>query len=466
MTIQPSSQPSSPDEYDNALKRVAISGFSSYKQMQSVRIFPLTILAGANSGGKSSSIKPLLLLKQTLDSTTDPGPLQIWGPNVQYERISQILTKLSTTSSMDTITIDLDMQFGCLRLEFSRISDYRIGVKKVQYELSYKLSSWAHKLEIDPRMSSVEIEMQLPEYTRAHVSKLSTTLTPSPEHTSGEHGAPPSFLTDPIWTVRQERCFPHIVYTSPAMDYHKIDLSSQPAANFSKALKSILHVSSERKILGRIHQALEVQSVESGLPGLFENYTASIIENWQQSSDLRLDRLKESLRELELTSDVFAFRRGDAALELYVARPQSVEPTVVSLADVGLGVSHALPVLVALESAGPGQMVYIEHPESHLHPRATRGLAKALVRAARRGVHVVAETHSSLLLLHIQAQIARAELDPKKVGLHWFSLDHGGFTDVSFVQPDSDGRTGNWPEDFADTEMDATSEYLRAVRRR
>ena len=465
MTIQPSSQPNSLTNHDNALQRVAISGFSSYRTMRSIRLFPLTILAGANSGGKSSSIKPLLLLKQTLDSTTDPGPIQIWGPNVQYERISQILTKLSTTTSMDTVTIDLDMQNGHLRLEFSRISDFRIGIKKVQYNLSTNLRSWAHNLEIDPRMSSIEIEMQLPDYTREHVSTLATTLTPTPGHASSDRGAPPGFPTDPIWSVRQERCFPHIVYTSPAMDYHKIDLSNQPSADFSKALKSILHVSSERKIVGRLHQALEVQSVESGLPGLFESYTASIIENWQQSSDLRLDLLKDSLRELELTTDIFAFRRSDTALELYVARPHSVEPTVVSLADVGLGVSHALPVLVALESAAPGQMVYVEHPESHLHPRAARGLAKALVRAARRGVRVVAETHSSILLLHIQAQIARGELDPNKVGLHWFSLDQDGFTNVSFVQPDSYGRTGDWPEDFADTEMDATSAFLRAARK-
>ena len=434
--------------------------------MQHLHVCPLTILAGANSGGKSSAIKPLLLLRQTLDNTTDPGPLQIWGPNVQFERISQLLTKLSTTTSMDTITIDLDMTNGHLHLELSRISDFRIGIKKAEYNLSYELPSWAHRLELDPRMTSVEIDMQLPDYTRTHVSNLTTTLKPTQSKSGRESDAPSSFLSDPNWSVRQERCFPHIAYSSPAMDYFKIDLSSHPSANFSKALKSILHVSSERKIGGRIHQALEVQTVETGLPGLFELYTASIIENWQQSHDIRLDLLKDSLRELELTTDIFAFRRGDAALELYVGRPQSTEPTVVSLADVGLGVSHALPVLVALEFAMPGQLVYVEHPESHLHPRAARGLARALVRAARRGVRVVAETHSSILLLHIQTQVAHGEIDPEKVGLHWFALDHEGFTNIKFVQPDSHGRTGDWPEDFADIEMDANSAFLRAARER
>jgi|GEM_PF-4518882 len=37
---------------------------------------------------------------------------------------------------------------------------------------------------------------------------------------------------------------------------------------------------------------------------------------------------------------------------------------------VGLGVSQTLPVLVALIAARPGDLVYLEQPEIHLHPRA------------------------------------------------------------------------------------------------
>ncbi len=137
---------------------------------------------------------------------------------------------------------------------------------------------------------------------------------------------------------------------------------------------------------------------------------------------------------------------------------------MVSLADVGVGVSYVLPVLVALEAAQYGQIVYIEQPESHLHPKAEYGLAKALAKAAKQGVRVIVETHSSLLLLHIQTLVARGELDPESVGLHWFSLDEDGFTSIEFREPDERGRTGEWPEDFADTELKANSAFLRAVR--
>ena len=41
---------------------------------QTIEIRPLTLLAGANSSGKSSMMQPLLLLKQTLEAPYDPGP--------------------------------------------------------------------------------------------------------------------------------------------------------------------------------------------------------------------------------------------------------------------------------------------------------------------------------------------------------------------------------------------------------
>ena len=272
-----------------------------------------------------------------------------------------------------------------------------------------------------------EIAVQLPENTRAYAASLVRDNTAPSSDTGANNTTVSNLLYTPNWHVRQERCFLNVVFSSLGSDYHKISLSNHPACNFAEALKSIIHVSSARKIAGRFHPALDVGSIGDGFPGLFEGYTASIIEKWEQTSDQRLDALRDSLYELRLTSNISTQRRSDAAVEVYVARPHFGQPkrstpTMVSLSDgLELGVSHVLPVLVALESAAPGQIVYIEHPESHLHPRAGYGLAEALARAAKRGVRVIAETHSPLLLLHVQALIGRRELEPSKVALHWFS---------------------------------------------
>ena len=143
---------------------------------------------------------------------------------------------------------------------------------------------------------------------------------------------------------------------------------------------------------------------------------------------------------------------------------------MVSIADVGLGVSHTLPVLVALQVADEGRLVYIEQPEIHLHPRAQVKLADILANAAKRGVRVVAETHSTLLLTAIQTLVAKGELKPELVKLHWFQRDpKTGVTEVTSTDLDENGAfvQSDWPEDFDDVilkPMVPTSTPWKAVK--
>ncbi len=135
---------------------------------------------------------------------------------------------------------------------------------------------------------------------------------------------------------------------------------------------------------------------------------------------------------------------------------------MVNVADVGFGVSQALPVLVALNVAQPGQLVYLEQPEIHLHPRAQWEMAHVLADAAKRGVRVVVETHSSLLLLGIQTLVAQGEISPDLVKLHWFTRNSAGNTEITSADVTETGGFGDWSENFADVTLSAQIEYLNA----
>jgi len=136
---------------------------------------------------------------------------------------------------------------------------------------------------------------------------------------------------------------------------------------------------------------------------------------------------------------------------------------LVSIADVGFGVSQALPVVVALHVAQQGQLVYLEQPELHLHPRAQERLAEVVADAGKRGVQVVIATHSSLFLLGIQKLIAEGKLDTAEVRLHWFERDQKGVTQITTAEIDGDGSFGDWPVDFGDVSLEAQSRYMDAV---
>jgi predicted ATPase len=196
-----------------------------------------------------------------------------------------------------------------------------------------------------------------------------------------------------------------------------------------------------------------------------------LISDWHSASPERIRRVSEDLRSLGLTWKIEAKAIDDTQVELRVGRmphrQKGGERDLVSIADMGFGVSQALPVVVALRAARPGQLVYLEQPEIHLHPRAQVAMARLLVNAANRGVRVVAETHSSLILLAVQTLVAEGVIDPGLVGLNWFVRDpKDGTTRIKTAELDEAGRFGDWPEDFDEVMLEAENRYLSAAEAR
>ena len=76
----------------DSISKIAIRGFKSIANEQEIELRPLTLLAGANSSGKSSIMQPILLLKQTLEAPSDPGALLLDGPNVRFTSAEQLLS--------------------------------------------------------------------------------------------------------------------------------------------------------------------------------------------------------------------------------------------------------------------------------------------------------------------------------------------------------------------------------------
>ena len=122
-----------------------------------------------------------------------------------------------------------------------------------------------------------------------------------------------------------------------------------------------------------------------------------------------------------------------------------------------------MPILVALLAADRQSTVYVDQPEVHLHPRAQVALASVLADAVRQGARMVIETHSALLLRGLQTSVAKGELSPDSVSLHWFTLDKNGATEVAVADLDDTGAFGDWPTDFDEVVLEADRHYLGAV---
>ena len=422
-------------ETDEGITKIAVSGFKSLAEECTIDICPLTIFAGANSSGKSSIMQPLLMLKQTLEAPYDPGSLLIDGPNVQFTLAEQFLSKLVNEERTDRFQIGIETRganfANSVRTIFKKSQS---GIELV--EMTSKTKSVVHPsgslqhVTLYPEMPFEEIKVLI------------------------DQGS----ISADINAVRRSRCFLRFEY--PGGYVYPTGTASLHFYIFRS-----IHLPGLR---GNPERTYKLTSTGPQHPGTFEHYAASIIHKWQETRDERLEALADALYTLRLTGQVGTEKIGDTRIELQVGRlPHrgTGETDMVSIADVGFGVSQVLPVLVALIVADPGQLVYLEQPELHLHPRAQVALAQVLAAAAKRGVRVVAETHSSLLLLAVQTLVAEGKLSPELVRLHWFTRGEDGATEINTADLDEAGAYGNWPEDFDDVDLKAQSRYLDAADR-
>ncbi len=66
--------------------------------------------------------------------------------------------------------------------------------------------------------------------------------------------------------------------------------------------------------------------------------------------------------------------------------------------NVGFGITYCLPIIISLLSAQAGDLLIIENPESHLHPKGQSKLAELMCLAAQNGVQIFCETHSDHII--------------------------------------------------------------------
>jgi len=122
-----------------------------------------------------------------------------------------------------------------------------------------------------------------------------------------------------------------------------------------------------------------------------------------------------------------------------------------SAVNAGLGLSYALPVLLAILSSSKNALLLFEHPEAHLHPRGQSKLGELMAIAANCGVQIVVETHSDHIVNGIRIAIKERGVAPERIAMYYFQRsmnDH--LVEIARIRVDEKGKILDWPEGFLD----------------
>ena len=121
--------------------------------------------------------------------------------------------------------------------------------------------------------------------------------------------------------------------------------------------------------------------------------------------------------------------------------------------NVGFGLTFVLPVVTAVLTAKPGDLLIIENPGSHLHPAGQAMIGKLCALAAESGVQIIIESHSDHILNSIRVAAKKKILSPEHAAIYFFERDiNAKEHKVDIIQPitDENGRLDKRPYGFFD----------------
>src|SRR5208282_1843554 len=119
--------------------------------------------------------------------------------------------------------------------------------------------------------------------------------------------------------------------------------------------------------------------------------------------------------------------------------------------NIGYGLTYAFPILVAGLCADQRQVLIVDSPEAHLHPRGQSRMGQFLAQAAA-GPQLIVETHSDHVLNGIRLALRDGVIAPDDVAIHFFNPPtlQGGVPQVVTVSTDRNGNLSHWSEGFFD----------------
>jgi predicted ATPase len=340
------------------IHRLSLRAFKCFRR-DALDLGPLTILAGANGAGKSTVLQALLLLHQALceDAGAQGRELPLTGSVLAMGTVRDVVDK-----DQGGKTFQLGVTSGALTIKWT------LGAK---------------------RSATDELAAAL----------LRTDWTNSPG--PGRHGA--ELFPQPLLRLAAGRSLRHALETIRYVPADRVG----PRESYP-----LVEPGGHRTLGGRAERAVGA---------LYWGRDAEVAPAMRHPAlpQLRLDRQVEAWLgdlfpgvrlDVQRVSNANLVTLGIAIKEGDFHRPQ----------NVGFGMSYALPIVVAILSARPGDLVVIDSPEAHLHPRAQVALTRLLVSSAATNVQVIVETHSDHVLNAVRVAVHRGEIRRRGVRVHFF----------------------------------------------
>lgn len=410
------------------INQIRLTNFKLFENL-TIDTRPLTLLTGCNSSGKSSVINALAAIAQTEMPYAFPFEFVPNGTNCALGSYKDVVRGHATNKSFGIglcathqkthVCLNASYRYsprGDHILPFStyyKVKDDELMMDWMGTDIGYRCQFNAQSLKI--MRSDVAYKRfvhAIEQYTVAQIKK----------HGKGE--ARVSELRRKLLSTPSRRTSYNIAAsTSPRDIPEKINEYPTGSYLLENLLGFIREFQRTIGFMGPV-RAMPLRYYTPDRPHATVDptgkNTAQLLADWYKHDTGRFKKTLELLNVLELTNSLTPKSDADDILKMLV-QPFARSETA-NLADVGFGVSQALPFVVADVALPPSSVLMVNQPEVHLHPTAQAQLANYFSSMLDKRQYLI-ETHSEYLINRLRVLAQRKEIDPSKVLIVFLAPD-------------------------------------------
>jgi len=402
------------------ITNIRLSNFRAFQSAVDVRLRPITVLIGKNSSGKSSLIKFLLMLRQTLESPSD----QFFVTEGKDVKLGTWLDLRHTNTRKGPYT-DSDFRYH-IRIETEDLPLPQFQAMWQAVSAGQFVSSEGDKIRVNLEFAKESLKSDSPKGQfeingRVHYGKEFKYGTHEVvgrwNHQTGSFQQKASNLKRTGFLRFAERTdsVGKLVAGVAAEQF----LETLRREFISPKYLSPIRVESQRVVQTGSTPVRDVgQKGEFAIPHL-----AEILQDPERGDQAAF--IRKYAASVAKVEGLTAQRRFAKMLTEIKGRNPETQADCL-LADFGFGVSQSLPIFVQAAMHRPGELLVVEQPEAQLHPTAQLELGSMFAELwQERRVPSLLETHSPNILLRLRKLISKGELKASDVSVAFFDLGKG-----------------------------------------
>ncbi|WP_338815731.1 DUF3696 domain-containing protein (plasmid) [Bernardetia sp. Wsw4-3y2] len=425
------------------LKEIRLKNFKCFREETIFPLSSINLLTGINGRGKSTLLQSMLLMKQSVEHNEYTNKLILNGNCVN----------LGTYEDIKNYNSDISQN-----IEFLFIFYNIFNIKRI--EIPVVVSSHT-KINRSPKLELGD-EEEMP-----HLIELIKVDNPSLNEMTEESAMELAKNTLGLTTQEElDELDEEDIKIKLLLEKTKNIYNKTLAIAFSK----IHYVAADRLGSQEYYKKINLNDFisvdkkgENLVTVLFELKESLVNDRLYLGEDAKnlitqtgewLSQVFDTDVKIELQEISFIFEL------LFILNTQSHRPN-----NVGFGYSYILPIIVSGLIAKEGEILIIENPEAHLHPKAQSELTKFLAKVASCGVQIFIESHSEHILNGLRVAMLQEDIEINNEDLNILYFQNEEENPFVKLDLQSNGKIKNWVDGFFDQQEQDLAEIFKLGRK-